>query len=107
MKTYHKKNSLKKYQDIDAWLITGYPEFNMNDDEIVQSMLYDSNNTPSLKEIDEPDKRIFFDTAYLALQTNLSFFFRETADVTLGELMMVMGEILKLICFDSAPPLPS
>ncbi len=54
--THHWKNSFKKYQDnanvkdVDEWLIADDPEFNINDDEFVQSMLHDFNNTSSLEE---------------------------------------------------------
>ncbi len=41
-------------QDVDKWLIADDPEFNMNDDKVVRSMLHDTNNTPSFEEIKEP-----------------------------------------------------
>ncbi len=40
-------------RDVDKWSMTDDPEFNMNNDEIGQSVLYDFNNIPSLKEIEE------------------------------------------------------
>ncbi len=51
-------------------------------------MLHDFNNTPSLEEIEEPEEKIFFDTAYSALRPSLSFLEKQR-DVTLRDLMMV------------------
>ncbi len=75
MKTHQWKNSFKKYQDVVMWICkilmngcTDDPEFNMNADEIVQSVLYDFNNTPFLEEIEEPEEKISFNTAYGVIQ---------------------------------------
>ncbi len=40
---------------------------------MVQAVLHDFNNTPSLEEIEELEEKISFNTAYSELQTNLSF----------------------------------
>ncbi len=40
-------------QDVGEWLISHDLEFNMNDNELVQSVLYDYNNIASLEEIEE------------------------------------------------------
>ncbi len=47
-------------------------EFNINDDEIVQSVLHDFNNTPSLKEIEKPEEKFFY-SVFSASQTSISF----------------------------------
>ncbi len=65
-------------QEINKWLITDDPEFYMNDNDIVQSVLHDFSNTPSLEGIKEPEEKIFYNTAYSALQISLKFF-KETA----------------------------
>ncbi len=57
-------------QDVDEQLITDDPEFNINDDKIVQSVLYDFDNIPSIEEIEESKEKISFNIAYSALQTN-------------------------------------
>ncbi len=59
--------------DIDKWLIVNDPEFNMNDNKIVQPVPYDCNNTPFLEKIEEPEEKTSFSTTYLALQRSLSF----------------------------------
>ncbi len=41
-------------QDVDEWLIADDPEFNTNDDKIVQSVFHDFNSILSLEEIEEP-----------------------------------------------------
>ncbi len=55
-------------QNVEKWLIADdpEPEFNMIDNEIVQFVLHDFNNTPSLEEIEEPEVKISFTTAYSA-----------------------------------------
>ncbi len=45
-------------QDVDEWLIADDPEFNMNDDETVRSVLHDFNNIPPFEEIEESEKKI-------------------------------------------------
>ncbi len=52
----------------------------MIDGKIIQS-LHDFNNTPFLKEIEEP-RKISLNTGYVALQTNLCFLEKQL-DVTL------------------------
>ncbi len=71
MKTHHWKNSFYK--------VPGWDDVNVQDvgewfDEIVQFML--DNFT------EEPEEKISFDTAYVALQTSLSFLEKQS-DVTL------------------------
>ncbi len=63
-------------QDVDKCLIADDPEFNMNVNEIVQSVLIYFNNTPSFEEIEELEKNFQF---WLCGVTNKSKFFRETA----------------------------
>ncbi len=60
-------------QDVEEWLIADDPEFNINDNEFVQSALHDFNNTSFLEEIEEPEEKFSFNTAYSALQISLSF----------------------------------
>ncbi len=69
-------------QDVNEWLIADDPEFNVNNGRIIQSVLHGFNNTPSLEEIEKPEKRFSYDTAYLVLQTSPKFF-RETASCNL------------------------
>ncbi len=91
IKTQCSKDSLKKTsrcedvnaQDVDEWLITDESELCMNDDEIVQVVLHDFNNTPFLKETEEPEERF-----HVALQTRVSFL-EKYPDATLQKLMMV------------------
>ncbi len=54
-------------QDVGTWLIADDPEFNMNDDEIFQSVLHNLNNTPSLEEIEESEEKFSFPTVYVVL----------------------------------------
>ncbi len=42
---------------INKWLIADNPKCNMNDDKIVQSVLHNFNNKPSLKEIEGLEKK--------------------------------------------------
>ncbi len=58
-------------EDLGEWLIADDSEFNMNDDNGVQSVLHNFNNTPSLEEIEEPEEKISFDIAYAASQSFL------------------------------------
>ncbi len=55
-------------QDVNKWLIVDGLEFNMNDDKIVQSVLHDFNNTPSLQETEELEENISLNRDYSALQ---------------------------------------
>ncbi len=54
-------------------------------DKIIQSVLRDFNSTPSVEEIEKPEEKTFCNAI-----TNKSKFFRETANVTLQVLMMVL-----------------
>ncbi len=51
-------------QDVDEGLIANYLEFNMNEDEIVQSVFHEFNNTLSLEETEEPEEKTSIDTIY-------------------------------------------
>ncbi len=62
-----------KTQDVYKWLITDDPAFNVNVDKIVQFVLHDFNDTPSLEEIKEREEKISFDIAYSVLQTSFKF----------------------------------
>ncbi len=64
-------------QDVDAWLIADDTEFNMNYEKIVQSVLHDFNNTPSLEEIKLQEEKNLLSHCLFSI-TNKSKFFRET-----------------------------
>ncbi len=67
-----------KIEVCDEMVNRRWSDFNMNDDEIAQSLLHNFNNTPSLEEIEEPEEKnlIWY---YLFGITNKSELFRETA----------------------------
>ncbi len=44
-------------QNVDERLMTDDPEFNMNGDKIVQFVLHDFNNKPSLEEIEKSEEK--------------------------------------------------
>ncbi len=62
-------------QDVDKWLITDDSEFNMNFNELIQSVLHDFDNM-LLKEIEQ--KNLL--TYCLLSITDKSKFYRETAE---------------------------
>ncbi len=61
-------------QDVDEWLIADDPTFNMNGNEILQSVFHEFHNIPPLNEIEELEEKNSFDTGHVVLLTSLSCF---------------------------------
>ncbi len=69
----------------------------MNDNEIVQSMLHDFNNTPSLEEIEKTEKNLLWYCLFVI--KNKSKFFRGTAGcnfVNVNDGIQVVGHTSKI-----------
>lgn len=77
-------------EDVVEWIVADDAELNMNDDEIVQSVLHDFNDKQSQpsEETEEPEEKISYESAYSAFDTVLRFLEKQP-NVSSRELMVV------------------